>query len=142
MHTMLTPSSDGEGTVQTSDGAEIYYKSVGTGPRTVLFLHGWAGSGSGAFWNLVLGQLSLENLRLVLVDLRGHARSHHTRDGFHTERFGEDMFNVADHLGVTELILVAYSMSGRWAQWMACTRPERVVGQALIAPAPATPMPL
>jgi len=142
MHTMSNSASSGGGAVQTSDGVRIHYRIVGTGPRTVLFLHGWAGSGSGTFWNLVMEQLGLENVRLVLPDLRGHAHSEHASEGFRTERFGEDMFNLADHLGVTELILVAYSMSGRWAQWMACTRPERVIGQVLIGPAPATPMPL
>ena len=33
-------------------------------------------------------------------------------------------------------------MSGRWAQWMACTRPDRVLGQILFGPAPAVALPL
>jgi len=79
---------------------------------------------------------------LVLVDLRGHGRSEHTRQGFTTERFAEDLFEVADHIGARTVIPVGYSMSGRWAQWMACSRPERVAGLVLIAPAPACAMPL
>jgi pimeloyl-ACP methyl ester carboxylesterase len=34
-------------------------------------------------------------LHFVAVDLRGHGRSEHTRDGFTTERFAEDMLEVA-----------------------------------------------
>jgi len=45
-------------------------------------------------------------------------------------------------LGAAEFVLVAYSMSGRWAQWMSCTKPERAIGQVLIGPAPASAMPL
>jgi pimeloyl-ACP methyl ester carboxylesterase len=79
---------------------------------------------------------------VVLADLRGHGRSDHTGDGFTTERFAEDMFEVADHVGAAELIVVAFSMSGRWAQWMACARPNRVLGQILFGPAPAVALPL
>jgi len=133
-------SGERAGTIQTSDGVGIYYRILGNGRRTVLFMHGWAGSGSGTFWDPLLKHISVENMRLVLVDLRGHVRSEHTRNGFQTERFGKDMLDVADHLGAGELILVAYSMSGRWAQWMSCTHPERVIGQLLLGPAPASPM--
>jgi pimeloyl-ACP methyl ester carboxylesterase len=108
----------------------------------LLFLHGWGGSGSGAFWDRALHHLDPSGLRLVLVDLRGHGRSDHATEGFTTERFAEDMFDVADHVGARKLVVVAFSMSARWAQWMACTKPDRVVGQILFGPAPAAALPL
>jgi pimeloyl-ACP methyl ester carboxylesterase len=52
------------------------------------------------------------------------------------------MFIVADHAHVNRVTLVSYSMSGKWAQWMACAVPERVRGQVLIAPVPAIEVPL
>ena len=61
--------------------------------------------------------------------------------GFTMAQFADDMFAVADHLSAGEVVLVAFSMSGRWAQWMSCTRPERVIGNVLIAPAVALPLP-
>jgi len=131
-----------EETVVASDGIRLFYRVAGEGPTTLLFLHGWAGSGSGPFWNRALQYLDPMGLRLVLADLRGHGRSDHTRDGFTTERFAEDMFEVADHVGALKMIIVAYSMSGRWAQWMACTKPDRIVGQILFGPAPAVALPL
>ena len=139
---MLNVFSEGEQVIRLSDGVRIFCRTIGDGPTTLLFLHGWGGSGSGAFWNPMLRHLALDRLRLVLVDLRGHARSEHTREGFTTERFAQDMLEVADQLGATKLIVVGYSMSGRWAQWMACSEPQRVTAQILIAPAPAAALPL
>jgi pimeloyl-ACP methyl ester carboxylesterase len=139
---MLNVLGQGEHSVKTSDGTWIFYRTIGHGPRTLLFLHGWGGTGSGGFWDPVVHQLDSRGVRIVLPDLRGHGRSDHTREGFTTERFAQDLFDVADDLQASELVVVGYSMSGRWAQWMACSRPERVVGQILIGPAPATALPL
>jgi non-heme chloroperoxidase len=139
---MLDVFADGEHAIRASDGTHIFYRTIGDGPATLLFLHGWGGSGSGAFWNPMKRHLDSDGRRMVLVDLRGHARSDHTRDGFTTERVAQDVFEVADYLGASEIVLVAFSMSGRWAQWMACTEPARIIGQLLIAPAPAIPLPL
>ena len=139
---MLNVLGAGEHSVKTSDGTSIFYRTIGEGPRTVLLLHGWGGTGSGAFWDPVVRQIEARGLRLVLPDLRGHGRSDHTRQGFTTERFAEDLFEVADDAHASELVIVAYSMSGRWAQLMACSQPERVRGQILVAPAPAAPLPL
>ena len=131
-----------ETTFRASDGAQICYRAAGNGPLTLLFLHGWGGNGTGTFWNDALAHLDPAGVRLVLADLRGHGRSEPARDGFTTERFADDLFEVADHAGATELVVVAFSMSGRWAQWMACARPVRVRAQILIGPAPAIALPL
>jgi pimeloyl-ACP methyl ester carboxylesterase len=131
-----------ETTFRASDGAQICYRAAGDGPVTLLFLHGWGGNGTGTFWNDTLAHLDPAGMRLILADLRGHGRSEPVRHGFTTERFADDMFEVADHASTTELVVVAFSMSGRWAQWMACDRPERVRAQILIGPAPAIALPL
>ena len=129
-------------TVRASDGTRLFCRVAGEGATTLLFLHGWGGSGSGAFWDRTLQHLDPTGLRVVLADLRGHGRSDQALDGFTTERFAEDMFEVANHVGAPDLVVVAFSMSGRWAQWMACTRPNRVLGQILLGPAPAAALPL
>jgi len=38
-----------EETVVASDGVRLFYRVAGEGPTMLLFLHGWAGSGSGPF---------------------------------------------------------------------------------------------
>jgi pimeloyl-ACP methyl ester carboxylesterase len=128
--------------VRTDDGVEIAYRTIGDGPRTLLFLHGWGGSGTGFFWNAMLQHLDVTGLRLLLTDLRGHGASEAATAGFTDERFARDMVAVADHAGADQVVLVAYSMSARWAQWMACTEPDWVIGQVLITPAPAMDLPL
>lgn len=128
--------------LRTDDGALIAYRTLGDGPRDVLFIHGWGGSGTGSFWNHMLKHLDLTGLRLILADLRGHGASGAATDGFTTERFAADMFAVADAVRAEQVVVVAYSMSGRWAQWMACAQPERVLGQVLVAAVPAADIPL
>jgi pimeloyl-ACP methyl ester carboxylesterase len=131
-----------KGSIRTEDGVTLAYRAYGDGPRSLLFLHGWGGASTGFFWTDMLEHLDLGGLRVILADLRGHGASGEATTGFTTDCFAEDMFAVADAAGAERVVLVAYSMSGRWAQWMACTRPERVIGQILIAPVPAADIPL
>jgi pimeloyl-ACP methyl ester carboxylesterase len=137
---MLSVFSNGEGTIHTSDGVTIFFRTEGKGPTTLLFVHGWGGNGSGPLWDPLFRRLSHDDLRLVSMDLRGHGRSEHTAQGFTTERFAEDIVEVADHLGAHKFVVVAYSMSGRWSQWLALTRPDRILGQILLAPVPPVAM--
>ncbi|HEY1304727.1 MAG TPA: alpha/beta hydrolase [Vicinamibacterales bacterium] len=127
---------------RTADGVAIAYTTIGTGPVALIALHGWGGAGSGHSWRDVITHLDLTGLRFIAVDLRGHGASDRTETGFDLDVFGRDVLAVADHAGVGRFILVAYSMSGRWSQWIACTFCDRVLGQILIAPAPACALPL
>jgi non-heme chloroperoxidase len=126
----------------TKDNVAIFYETIGTGRRDIVFLHGWGGAASGHSWKGLLRYLDLSGLRAILIDLRGHGRSDQAPDGYSTEQFARDVFAVADHANVDKLVVVAFSMSAKWAQWMACTEPGRVSGQVLIAPAPATELPI
>lgn len=128
--------------VRTDDGVSIAYTTTGTGPVTVLALHGWGGAGSGHSWREVTRHLDLTGIRFIAVDLRGHGESDRPQVGFNLEIFSRDILSVADHAGTQKFVLAAYSMSGRWSQWIACKFPDRVLGQILIAPAPAGPLPL
>ena len=139
---MLSVYSDGENAIHTSDDVNIFYRTEGEGATTLLFVHGWGGNGSGAVWDPLLRRLNHSDLRLVSMDLRGHGRSEHTQSGFTTERFATDILEVADRVGAARFVLVAYSMSGRWSQWLSLTRPDRVMGQVLIAPVAAVAMPM
>jgi pimeloyl-ACP methyl ester carboxylesterase len=132
---MLKLFSDGDGVVSMSDGVKLFYRRIGHGSKALVFLHGWGGSSS--YWDHLLRYIYSKDLSVICVDLRGHSRSDHTLHGFTTARFGDDVFELAGHLDIRKLIVVGYSMSARWSQWMACTRPDDVAGQILIAPIPA-----
>src|SRR5690348_6255416 len=138
-HTVTEPEMR---SVLTDDGVTIAYNVVGSGPRNLLFLHGWGGAGSGHSWTEVLRHLDLTGMRAITVDLRGHGRSEQTSRGFSVERFGLDMLQVADDAQADTFVLIGFSMSGKWAQWITCTAPERVSGQVLVAPGPAAEIPI
>lgn len=127
---------------KADDGAGIAYRTIGAGPCNLLLMHGWGGAGSGHSWAEVVKCLDMTGLRLIVVDLRGHGHSDRPEAGFTVENFARDMIAVADDCGAESFISVGYSMSGRWAQWIACREPRRVAGQILIAPAPATALAL
>jgi len=138
----FTSGSQTTSAARTDDGVKLSYWCAGDGPRTLLLLHGWGGSGSGRFWTPLLEHLELSEIRVIAPDLRGHGKSDETRLGFSTETFAKDMFAVLEHAGAKLPIVAGYSMSGKWVQWMACMEPERLAGQVLIAPAPALALPL
>jgi alpha/beta hydrolase fold len=132
---MLKVFNDGDGVFSASDGVKLFYHRVGHSSKALVLLHGWGGSSS--YWNQMLPSIDSKDLSLISIDLRGHSRSDHTRHGFTTARFGDDVLELAEHLQVRNLIVVGYSMSARWSQWISCTRPDHVAGQILIAPVPA-----
>ena len=127
---------------RAADNVAIFYETIGAGPRDVVFLHGWGGAASGHSWKGLLKYLDVTGLRVILVDLRGHGRSDQAPEGYSTPQFARDVFAVADHARADRIVVVAFSMSAKWALWMACTEPGRVSGQVLIAPAPAMELPI
>jgi pimeloyl-ACP methyl ester carboxylesterase len=132
---MLKVFDDGDEVFSASDGVKLFYHRAGHGSQALVFLHGWGGSSS--YWNHMMPYIDSTDLSLICMDLRGHGRSDHTRRGFTTARFGDDVLELAEHLQVSKLIVVGYSMSARWSQWICCSRPENLAGQILIAPVPA-----
>ena len=128
--------------VRTEDGATLSYWSEGDGSVTLLLVHGWGGSGSGRFWSPLLEHLHLSGMRVIAADLRGHGKSNRPTLRFTTENFAKDMFAVLEHAEAIHSVLVGYSMSAKWVQWMSCMQPESVAGQILISPAPALALPL
>lgn len=126
-------------TVRTADGISISYKTLGDGPRNLLFMHGWAGSGS--YWDEMLKHLDLGGLRAITYDMRGHGESDRAETGFTLDHIAQDTLAVADHAGADKFVLVGFSMSGKFAQYLSCMSPDRVEGQILIAGAPAGAIP-
>lgn len=62
--------------------------------------------------------------------------------GYTLDGFAEDVLAVADTVGAKRFVLVGFSMSGKFAQYIAAVSPERVLGEALIAPVPASEFPV
>ena len=126
-------------TIQTDDSVNLVYCVRGDGPRNLLFMHGWAGSG--AFFDETIQHLDLAGLRAITYDFRGHGGSDKAETGYTLDRFTQDAFTVADAAGAAEMVVVGYSMSGKFAQHMALTEPDRIRGLILVSGWPAGSVP-
>ena len=69
-------------------------------------------------------------------DLRGHGASDKATTDFSLDRLAADTLAVMDATGLDEAVIVGFSMSGKFAQYVACIEPSRVRGQVLVAGAP------
>ena len=121
--------------VTTDDGVAISYTTAGHGPPHLLFMHGWAGSGR--YFDATIEQLDLTRLGAVTYDLRGHRESDPASDGYTLERIAADALAVADAAGLSEFVVVGFSMSAKFVQYVSVVAPHRIVGQILIAGGPA-----
>jgi non-heme chloroperoxidase len=121
-----------------SDGVGISYQVRGRGPLTLLFVHGWAGSGD--YFHQTIDCLDTSRLRTVAVDLRGHGQSDRA-DGYSLDDSAADVLKVADAVEAEKFILLGFSMSAKLAQYVAVQAPTRVDGLVLIAGCPATVIP-
>ena len=126
--------------VRVDDGVTLSYQVHGGGPATILFMHGWAGSG--AQFDETIADLDLNALRVVTMDLRGHGDSDTTVQPYGLDRIADDVWAVADAVGAPRIVLIGFSMSGKFAQYVALRQPERVSGLVLLAGFPASEMAL
>lgn len=99
---------------------------VGAMPATVVFLHGFAGTGRA--WDAVVERLDGESYRALTPDLRGHGAS----AGLRPITFADC---VADVLAAApdQFDLCGYSMGGRLALQVALAAPERVQRLILVS---------
>jgi non-heme chloroperoxidase len=126
--------------VTTDDGVAISYATVGEGPPDLLFMHGWAGSGR--YFDATIEHLDLTRLRAVTYDLRGHRESDPSTDGNTLDGIAADALAVADAPGLAQFVVVGFSMSAKFGQYVSLVAPDRVLGQILIAGCPAGELPL
>ena len=70
---------------------------------------------------------------MIAPDLRGHGRTPRDGGGFTLEGCADDVFGLADALGVSRFLAVGYSMGGPIAQLMWRKQPSRIDGLVLAA---------
>ena len=126
--------------VTTDDGVALSYAIAGDGPPDLLFMHGWAGSGR--YFDATVAHLDLTRSRVLTYDLRGHRGSAAEGDGYSLERIAKDALTVADAAGADRFVVVGFSMSAKFGQYVSLLAPDRVVGQILIAGCPTGEIPL
>ena len=90
----------------------------------------------------MLKYLDLSGLRVTTVDLRGHGASDKPEGSYSLDRLTQDMLAVTDAIGARQFVIVGFSMSAKFAQYLTCVALHRVRGQVLVAGCPAGEIPL
>jgi non-heme chloroperoxidase len=117
-------------TFETSDGVEIYYKDWGKG-KPVLFSHGWPLDAD--MWESQMLFLSSRGYRTIAFDRRGFGRSSQPWDGYNYDTFADDIHQLIEHLQLTDVTLVGFSMGGGdVTRYIARHGTSKVAGLALL----------
>ncbi len=120
--------------VRTADaGPMVSYIDVGSGPRTLVLIHGLASNAG--FWRYNIPALS-EYGRVIAVDLPGYGRSEKSvLYPYDMTFFAATVSRLLDDLEVESAVVVGHSMGGQIAMTLALTEPERVEALVLASPA-------
>src|SRR5579859_6537108 len=104
----------------TRENVAFAYVDIGSGPQTLLFLHGWACN-----HNFFARQIECFSRfhRVVAPDLCGHGASDAPERRYTVSEFADDLAWLCAELGVQRPVLVGHSMGGLIALELAATYP-------------------
>ncbi len=132
--------ADGKSHFATLGTNKIYYVTVGKGPHTIVFVHGWACNLDS--WRDQVPALS-DKARLVLIDLPGHGQSDKPHTAYTMDFFASAVLAVMDDAHVDKATLVGHSMGGPVICCVYRKAPERVAAlvsvEGLLRRPPGTP---
>lgn len=92
---------------QNSTDVNLFYEDHGAGQPLVL-IHGYPLNGRS--WEKQLPALLDAGYRVIAYDRRGFGNSSHPTSGYDYDTFADDLKVVIDTLGLTDVILVGFSM--------------------------------
>jgi proline iminopeptidase len=122
----------GEGFVQAGDDLELYYRIAGSGPDTLVVLHG----GPGLNFDYLAPDLEplAESHTLIFYDQRGSARSTLITDSslVHIDKHIEDIEAVRRHFGLQNMFLLGHSWGAGLAARYALKYPDHLSGVILV----------
>lgn len=113
----------------TIRGARLYYEETGTGPETILFIHGLMLANES--WELQRGHFEKTH-RVITYDLRGQGRSEHTRGGLGLDSLAEDAAELMRQLAPEGCHVVGFSMGAFIALRLGARHPALVRSLTLI----------
>ncbi len=120
------------GYVRTSDNVKIFYRLIGSGPKTILFIHP-PGMGHVTFKQ----QLPLSShYRLLFLDLRGNGNSERSDAPIRFSLLASDIFEVCQQLAIDKVIVCGYSNGASIALETSLNFPDIVEGLILIGAFP------
>lgn len=111
---------------------------TGQGSPTLVLMHFFGSSHHE--WAEVLPELAPE-LRVVTVDMPGFGRASEI-EGYDVASMTRHVIDDVESAGLTDVILVGHSFSGRIAMTIAAEQPDWLRALVLVAPAPPGPQPV
>ncbi|MEO6012423.1 MAG: alpha/beta hydrolase [Devosia sp.] len=111
-----------------SAGIEIAYEISGEG-RPILLIHGFASSGRINWVNTGwVEALKDAGYQPITIDNRGHGKSRKIYDPklYFAHEMADDAARLLDHLSLTTVPVIGYSMGARIAAYLCLRHPERV----------------
>jgi non-heme chloroperoxidase len=97
------------GTINTKDGATIFYKDWGSG-QPVVFSHGWPLNADA--WDEQLYFFASNGYRAIAHDRRGHGRSSQTFTGNDMDTYADDLAALVKALDLKDAIHIGHSTGG------------------------------
>lgn len=112
-----------QGFATSSEGTRIAFERSGEGATTLVFVHGWLGSGR--WWDAQRAVFSTR-FDVVALDLASHGASGRGRARHSVDAYADDIVAVVEALGVERVVLVGHSMSGAYVVHAAPRLPQVV----------------
>ena len=133
---LLSMAPPRDGYVVTSDSARLFYRVVGTGPDTIIAIHG----GPGVDLESIAGDFAPLARRhtIIFYDQRGAGRSELPQDTMRlrVERQIEDLDEVRRYFRIERATLVAHSYGPLLAASYALAHPRNVRRMVFFGPVP------
>jgi microsomal epoxide hydrolase len=98
-----------DGYFKTSDAVRLRYLSKGSG-RPIVFVPGWTMAAE--IWEPQIREFS-SRYRTIAIDPRAQGKSEMTGEGLFNSRRGRDVRELLEHLNLSDVVLVGWSMGVR-----------------------------
>ena len=113
---------------------EIHYEDHGSGQPVVL-IHGYPLNGNS--WERQVPELLAHGYRVISYDRRGFGRSSQPTVGYDYDTFTADLHALIEHLDLSDMVLVGFSMgTGEVTRYLATHGSKRVRKAALLGTIP------
>ncbi len=117
-----------ETTVRVGD-QQVRYLRAGSGPTTIVLLHGWPQSSHE--WRRVMPLLA-DRYTVIAPDLRGVGGTSAPSDNFEKTTMARDVHGLITQLGVSRVVMVGHDIGGMVAYAYARLYPREIIGVAVL----------